>query len=266
MNTLTCAQADLLLELSLSGACKPDEKRALEDHLDACPACSANLDKARQLVGLLDLHYQMPDRLARLKRRLRQEPLARRHPGRMMVRQFAALAALLLVTLGLSGLLMPWQADVLPGLQVMASVDLSGMKRGKEPEAAFVRDPLLRMAHPVTEIEPGLSVTNTTRRPIRLCLAHGMLLFTLDQPGGHTVEGTLEPRLAEGSRKPIPLQPGDHIDLPLQLIPEPEARVNLSHPGVYTLWIRYTIEWGEPGTSAFRKRTLEAPPVRFWIK
>src|SRR5205085_1560015 len=106
MNSLTCAQADEMLELSLVGACKADERRALEDHLDACPACSANFDKARQLVGLLDLHYQMPYRLARLKQRLRQEQKARRHPGHMMVRQFAALAALLLVTLGLSGLLL----------------------------------------------------------------------------------------------------------------------------------------------------------------
>jgi Putative zinc-finger len=266
MNSLTCAQADLLLELSLSGACKPDENRSLEDHLDACPACSANLDKARRLLGLLELHYQMPDRLARLKRRLRQEPRARRHPGRMMVRQFAALAALLLVTLGLSSLLMPWQADMLPGLQVTASVDLSRMKGEKAPQAAFVRDHVLRMTHPLSEIEATLSVTNTTPRPIRLCLTRGRLLFALAQPGGDTLEGILEPKFERVSRKQIPLQPGDHLTLRLQPIAEPDARVNLSRQGDYTLWIRYTIEWGEPGTSAFQRQTLEAPPVRFPIK
>ena len=163
MSTLTCDQVDELLDLYVSDACSPGERQAVEEHLAACPACPANLDRARQLRGLLDLHYQMPDRLARLQRRLRHEPLGRRL-GQAVVRRFAALAALLLLTLGLAGWLLPTQPDVLPGLGLTASLT------PRDSKLEMVAPKLMRnpAGHPlpqVDDLDVRLTLSNAGPRP-----------------------------------------------------------------------------------------------------
>lgn len=263
MNTLTCSQIDQRLELYLSGILDSEECLAVEDHLATCPVCSASLARARQLAGLLDLHYQMPDRLARLQQRLRQEPVVRRSSGKGMVRQFASLAALLLVTLGLSGLLMPAHPNVVSELQLTASLNPAKSSREMNNPPAVALDPAIRRAFRLTDLDLGLSITNTSPRPVRLDVAHGVLQFTLINPARHVVRGTLEAKSALGPAEGVLLQPGARFALHLRQFVEPGAHENLSQSGDYTLSLRYTVGWREQDTGVLRKQTLETRPVRF---
>lgn len=266
MTPLTCAQVDALLELYSAGACEPEERRVVEDHLASCPACSASLDKANHLVGLLDLHYQIPNRLSRLQQRLRQEPAGRHQPGRVVVRRFMALAALLLVTLGLCSLLLPWGQDVSPGLQLTASLDLAALKREALHPLPMADNPAAHFAQRlITALDLRLSLANTGARPIRLDLVHGLVRFTLTDPAGHTVQGTLPPKAPVAHRDDVLLQPGDRFVLPVSQFAEPDRPVVLARPGDYTLVIRYTFDWWDPENGAVRKQTLEAAPVWFSV-
>jgi Putative zinc-finger len=265
MNGLTCDQVDLLLELYNTGACGHEESRAVEDHLASCPSCSASLARVRQVVGLLDLHFQMPDRLARLQERLRREPVVHRHPGRVAVRRFMALAALLLVTLGLGSLLMPGRQVDSSGLYLLASLDMPDMKREMAKPAVLMGNHAAFVARKLTDLDVKLSLSNTSERPIRLDLDHGVLQFTLTDPDGHIVRGALKPKLPAGRQENVVLEPGGRFELAINGFAEPGSQGVLSRPGEYTLSIRYIAQWSEPGNGPVQKRTLEAPPLKFSV-
>ncbi len=109
MNPLSCEQAALLLDLHAAGECAPADDRAVRAHLDTCAACRAELAEARRLLGLLDVHFHQDRALRRLAQVLAAErtPRQQRPVVLSFVQRFAAVAALVLVTFGLTVGLMP---------------------------------------------------------------------------------------------------------------------------------------------------------------
>ena len=256
MNALTCDQVDRLLDLYSTGECAAEENKAVEDHLAACPSCTAALARSDQLMGLLDLHYQMPDRLHRLQERLRREPMVRRHPFNRVGARVMALAALFLITLGLSGLLMPGGQDSTSGLNLVANLDWSpDMKREMAIPGVRAGTPAAFAARGLTELDLRLTLTNTGARPVRIDLDHGLLQFTLTDPEGHSIRGTLEPKPTAGQGKEMVLEPGHHVEVPISRFTEMGSRVTLERSGEYTLLLRYMAG----------RQTLTAPPIRFPI-
>jgi hypothetical protein len=119
MTPLTCAEVEARLDLHAAGEGGETERAALERHLAGCPTCRQAHDDARQLAALLDLHFQEPDRLARLHRRLTEDERPQRSAPRLLrfSRPLASLAALLLLAVGLVGLprVQPAGVGVPPG-------------------------------------------------------------------------------------------------------------------------------------------------------
>jgi anti-sigma factor RsiW len=72
MNAMTCEEVQDQLDLLAAGECDPPTKDALEQHLGACPACSASYAQSQRLLGLLDIHWN--DRgVERLRQRIEQQ-------------------------------------------------------------------------------------------------------------------------------------------------------------------------------------------------
>jgi predicted anti-sigma-YlaC factor YlaD len=105
MTPLTCSEVEARLDLHAAGEGDETERAALERHLASCPNCRRARREAEQLLALLDLQFQEPDRLARLQLRLAQEERKRSAPRVLRFsRPLASLAALLLIAVGLVGL------------------------------------------------------------------------------------------------------------------------------------------------------------------
>src|SRR6516225_6968069 len=99
MKALSCDEAALLLDLYAAGECGPADDRAVRAHLDACPACRHSAEEARQLLGLLDVHFRQDAALEKLSHALRAEQRPARRPVILsFARRFAAVAALVLLT------------------------------------------------------------------------------------------------------------------------------------------------------------------------
>src|SRR5262245_57916150 len=111
MTPLECPQIDDLLDLYVAGECDDASREAVASHVARCSRCEAELMHAREVAGLLDLHFREEQGLARLERRLRQHVRlhvpAWRRPE--VTRPLLALAAVLLVTFGLGLWLSPGQ-------------------------------------------------------------------------------------------------------------------------------------------------------------
>jgi hypothetical protein len=105
MSSLTCNQAEELLDLYAADECDPQTAAAVERHLADCPACATAHRESRRVLALLDLHAQAPAGLARLNKRIDQEDRRLRQPRRALpfVGLLTAAAALVLFTFGLTG-------------------------------------------------------------------------------------------------------------------------------------------------------------------
>jgi hypothetical protein len=105
---MNCTAVEDLLALYAAGECDHGVKKDIRAHLLECTPCQQKLDEVRQVVGLLDLHHRAEAGLARLKQSLQRE--VQRRPAVIHrwphVQRLAAVAALLLVVLGL-GLWLP---------------------------------------------------------------------------------------------------------------------------------------------------------------
>jgi ferric-dicitrate binding protein FerR (iron transport regulator) len=142
MNRLTCAQAEEHLELFALDECPEPVRSAVAGHVAACPHCRQSLSQTRQILGLLDLQHQETDRLQRLFAAL--DKVRPTVPIRKRVlhfpRQLAALAALLMLALGLAWVTPPStdaQVEVIvPGRDSVrnapATLQASEMKRVRE--------------------------------------------------------------------------------------------------------------------------------------
>jgi hypothetical protein len=104
----TCDRVAEELDLYAAGESAAAEQAAVETHLKSCGACQANLASSRRLLHLLDLRAAEPVRLTRLQALIRQEARQRRRsPVLTLVRRYAALAALLMIGVGLAVLPTP---------------------------------------------------------------------------------------------------------------------------------------------------------------
>src|SRR4051812_15061814 len=109
MRPLRCAEVDELLPWYAAGEGGPDPRRLVEQHLAHCPRCRQGYAETERLSALLDWHYRASEGLQRLQGRLREE--SRRGAARRavlpFVRRLAALAAVLLLAIGLTGWVSP---------------------------------------------------------------------------------------------------------------------------------------------------------------
>jgi hypothetical protein len=104
MKTLSCPEVEALIELYAAHECDSAESQSIRAHLTTCASCQDKLAEARRVLTHLDLHYRADAALAHLHRRIEAEA----HPHRPTIRRlwpgtqrFAAVAALMLVTVGL---------------------------------------------------------------------------------------------------------------------------------------------------------------------
>jgi hypothetical protein len=104
MSAMHCDEVRARIDLYAAGECDPPTHAAVAGHLAGCPACAGELDEARRLIGLLDLRAAQPAALARLQARIAAEGRRRRRPARLraLTRRLGSLAALLLLTFGLT--------------------------------------------------------------------------------------------------------------------------------------------------------------------
>jgi hypothetical protein len=132
------------LDLLAAGECDRPTRRAVEAHLESCPACSASYAESQRVQGMLDLHYNEAERQARLRRHIGEADRAARRPRVLpFVNRVASLAALLLVTFGLALLLPNWK-EYRPGNDLTVEARVIGDARVLEilkgdPEMAPAR-------------------------------------------------------------------------------------------------------------------------------
>jgi hypothetical protein len=187
MSPLTCQEAEAQLVRS-----------AVRRHLETCPACTAAHQQTQQLIGLLDLHFQEPERLERLFARLETEPVRRAASPRVLpfLRRAAALAALVLVTVGVTRLLgpHPWPEAGSPPVLAMA---LQIGPAQSAPAPLKDRDPREKML-------PGGKIDKSVVGPVAAAMKKVTLAF---EPKGQTpAEFRRHLRAAAGTdRLPAPL-------------------------------------------------------------
>src|SRR5215813_5397662 len=127
MSKPTCADVAHLIDLHAAGECGPEEEKAVRAHVATCADCNRLLDEARQMQGLLDVHFGQPAALSRLGERLKAQTRRSRAapPWMSSLRRFAAVAALLLVTFGLGLLMVPTVPRATTGLELSLEGPLS---------------------------------------------------------------------------------------------------------------------------------------------
>ncbi len=117
MNPLPCSEVEPQIDLFAAGECDEPTCSAIREHLAGCPRCAEAYRGAQQLLGLLDLRFQEAERLERLRQRLAAEqgPVVHRMTRmRVFLRRTGALAAMLLVAVGLFLWLRPGPPSKLP--------------------------------------------------------------------------------------------------------------------------------------------------------
>jgi ferric-dicitrate binding protein FerR (iron transport regulator) len=121
MSALTCPEVKELIDLHAAGACDAATDAAMRRHLATCPDCACARREAERLQALLDSHYRTPDALERLHRRLDAEARPRRERARRLPlqRRAAVLAAVVLLTVGLTWLMRPF-GERLPSDEAVA--------------------------------------------------------------------------------------------------------------------------------------------------
>lgn len=110
MTPLTCTEADALIDLYAADACDAAETAAVSAHLATCPSCEAAVERSRELIAGLDWRARETPARERLRDAIEAEARPRFRPRAAPVtwsRRLGALAALLLVVLGLTILLAP---------------------------------------------------------------------------------------------------------------------------------------------------------------
>jgi hypothetical protein len=293
---LTCEQVEDQLDLYAVKECDLPTRVAIDAHVSGCPACAASLEASRQLLGLLDLRAAAPARLERLRSAIDAEaappavlPFRPRRQARVLrvAHRFGALAAGLLVCLGLIGVAGPLgstggdpttevvEAALLsgPALEEKAIKDgrpahaleaMSGQKSKAEREARFELRAVREASPPAVELR--LQARNPTNRPVTLWLAGPRTSVELDLSGPG-----VERRPAPASVRPdvsperLTLAPGATDTVTIrQLIAGRKGAaeyVTWTQPGTYTLKARLQVQ-----TPTGETVILAAPPARARIE
>jgi hypothetical protein len=111
VNPPSCAEVEEQIDLYALHECDPATGEAVAAHLARCRSCARAYQETCRLLGLLDLHARQEDALARLRNRIAAESWQPSRFRQTSVRRMLALAALLLLTLGLT-----WWAEPGPPL------------------------------------------------------------------------------------------------------------------------------------------------------
>jgi hypothetical protein len=300
MSVLNCSEVEEQIELYALHECDAATGEAVAGHLARCRSCARAYQEARQLLGLLDLHLRQDKALARLKHRLVAE--GRRgmvlRLGRPGVRSALALAALLLLTLGLSWLAGPGLrtggdsdgtlvAQVWPGDRL---VKVPEMVQGHEAAVGFparggadavkVRLPSIEFLQeleggrrtgklpPPPAVQVAMRLTNRGDRPMELLLEKGRYDLTIDLRGPGVAREpaagpALEPFAAPGK---VRLPPGGAWEVTVQRLSEVTAGrvtyVYWTKAGEYQLSIRLRLPVAQPPGAPAVMRTLTTPPMR----
>jgi hypothetical protein len=153
MIAMTCHEAQEQLDLLAAGECDRPTQQAIERHLATCRSCAASYAESQRLLGLLELHWNTAGP-QRLRERIEHE--ARRPRRRAVVLPFAnraaALAAMLLVMLGLSWVAPSWQTPDGLGVEVAA--------RGRSGMVGAFGQP---QVGPVPEVAKGTEFAEKSR-------------------------------------------------------------------------------------------------------
>jgi hypothetical protein len=256
MSPLTCSDLESRIDLFTADECGTDEADAIRRHLGECPHCAAACDEARQVVHLLDLRLQEPDRLRRLHARLAAEAATRRRVLRLSVplRRAAALAAMLLVTLGLVG----W---LTPGLR-MAETD-GGLVAVLAPQARL--NPGMEMARAdrkqTPDVELALRLRNTGGRPLRVWVEGPQADLSLEVSGPGTFSRPVAEEPAPHPRA-VTLAPDESYTHRVAL---PTGRLgSWTRPGDYAVRARLTTTATAPGMGP-RRITVHSEPLTIHV-
>jgi hypothetical protein len=294
MNAMTCDQARDQLDLLAAGACDPPTRAVLERHLEECAACAASYAEAQRLQGLLDLHWNQGG-VERVRGRVEEQARGRRRRVLLpFLRRAAAVAALVLVALGLGWWSRQWDdgplADgppiallVLPDRHGSPAVEKGvGLKQGDLREAGkggttdllpgkargdVARERLVKAWRagtlpPPTAVPLTLTLTNTSARPVELQLGKAVTALSLDVQGDGVVRLPAPAGEALPFLRPqtVRLGPGGRYVLRLdRLVVGTRDRleyVYLTGPGEYRLTARLRL------TADGRAVTVTGPTVR----
>jgi hypothetical protein len=227
MNAMTCQEVEEHLDLLAAHECDRPTRRAVEQHLETCPACAASYAESQRLQGLLELHWNEADRLESLHRRLAEADRQMQRPRRVArpwMKQVASLAALVLVTFGLALLLTRWN-EPLTGNELALAATFSR-------ENDLTRAEVMKIGPPPTRVE--VPPQQRVERGFRLTLPQ-------DQRGA-AYEAELRRWQREGKLPPPPafgleLKLSNHSSRPLdvQLGDDTELRLDVQGPSVLRL-------------------------------
>lgn len=196
----TCRDVLDQIELFAAGECNERERAIISRHLAVCPACARSEREAALLLGLLDAHFEEPERLRRLHARLESE--WRAAPRRRLlafVRRATAVAAMLLLAFGLT-----------LGFRAFSPADVEA------PLEIAVGRASSRLAHPAPAIDPAV--------PEKLLALAEPLVYTLDMKGLTAAEyrHQLKESISQG-RPPAP--PRVNLELKLRNRGQRELRI-----------------------------------------
>ncbi len=249
---MTCREAEQYLDLLAAGACDEPERQAVERHLKSCPACAAGYAEGRRLLGLLDLHWNEAG-LDRLRQRIEAE--ARRRPRAVVlpfVRRVQALAAMILVLLGLGAVLSQVRVPAMSGkLELVAQAaapqpEAMAIVRGAKSATAPLQDRLLQARHdgklpPPAAVALALTIRNSGSRTVEVRLGETEPVLELDVQGKGVVRVAAPAAEVPAFLRPraLLLAPGqEYIFRMDRLIAGSPGRLEylyLTQPGAYTV-------------------------------
>jgi hypothetical protein len=271
MSPLTCPDVAERLDLYAADECDPAEADAIRRHLADCPQCAVAATEARQLMELLDLRLQEPERLRRLQDRLAAEDKPRRHVLRFPtgLRRVVALAALLLLTVGLlgwltrglqpvddnSGLTVALEYQPPPVSQIARGVpEIAHPTQMKEPRGPFEAD-----AKEPPPVDLSLHLHNTSDHPLRVWVAGPKTDLSLDVsgPGVKSV-----PAKERDPAEPnwVELRPGAEHVIHITNLVDDHYSWYLTKPGDYTVSAQFTTRAAAPGM-AERRVTVHSESI-----
>jgi hypothetical protein len=268
MSPLTCPDVADRIDLYAAGECDAVEAEAIRRHLAQCPTCASACEESRQLIGLIELRLQEPERLRRLQARIAAEAEPRRRVLRFPTafRRVAALAAMLLLAVGPVG----WLTQ---GLQLVEDngglVIAMGEKAQGAPEALPVPAASNVRAQPKDAarqlpVDLELKLHNTTDQPMRVWVAGPQTELRLDLRGPGAVSVPVEDRVKKEPQA-VTLPPGaEETILRIRSLSDGRRSWHWTEPGDYTLTAQLTTRASAPGTGE-QRIVVRSEPMTFHV-
>jgi anti-sigma factor RsiW len=283
MNPLSCADVAEQIELYALHECDPTTGAAVAQHLAGCLACARAYREAGHMLMLLDLTERGPALLGRLETRIAAQARQVRPPHlvRPPVRRTLALAAMLLITLGLGWLLVPAVSPAVQAEKIVAFLTMPvqhleiapaavpgvrAMRKGPLPidPGALERARVAGRPLPPPATDLALRLQNRGDRDLVLDLRRGRYDFFIDLHGPGVVRLPARPPADTPFATPglVRVPPGGSHLLHVQRLSEIQAgNVNYVYwtkPGRYTLSVRLLVS---VGAAPPRVWTVVTPPI-----